>query len=59
MRLIILKIINKILLPKDVWVGKHKSPYQSKYTIIFGKLDNRGVLQGIEDEKVFLKPQQN
>lgn len=52
MRLLIIRFICRLLLPKGIWVGKHWGAYTQKYDIVFGKLDYRGVLQGVLDKDV-------
>ena len=50
MQLFILKIICKILLPKDLWIGNHC--YCNKtYQIIAAKLNYQGILQRYEAPK--------
>lgn len=39
----------KILLPRDIWIANHKGAYTCKWSVHLGKLDRRGVLQGVED----------
>ena len=51
MKIVILKLICSLFLPKDIFIGKHCGPYTQKYNIFFGKIDNRGVLQGIDINK--------
>ena len=49
-RALVIVLIAKLLLPKDVWVGKHKGAYTGRWDIIFARLDDRGVLQGMTRE---------
>jgi len=51
LRIKIVKIVVKLLLPKDIWVGKIKGAYTCKYDVLLGKMDKRGILQGVEDHK--------
>jgi len=51
-RLAIVRAICRMLLPRDIWVGKHFGAYTQRWDIIFGKLDGRGVLQGVLDRDV-------
>ena len=48
LRFKILTLLCKILLPKDLFVGNHYGAYTQKHDIVFGKLDERGVLQGYD-----------
>jgi hypothetical protein len=50
-----LKLICKLLLPKNIWIGNHFGPFTQKYTIEFGTLDNRGVIQGLTIIEVIKK----
>lgn len=51
-RLLVIKIICTALLPRDFWVGKHFGAYTNKYRITFGRLDGRGVLQGMLEKDI-------
>ena len=51
-RLIILRMVCWVLLPRDIWIGKHYGGYTQKWGICLGRLDNRGVLQGVLDKDV-------
>jgi hypothetical protein len=53
-RVLIIKMICRLLLPKNVFVGKHFGAYTQKYDIVFGVLDNRGVLQGVLPKDITL-----
>lgn len=52
LRLAILRLACRLLLPRDVWIGKHHGAYTQRWDICIGKLDNRGVLQGVLDRDV-------
>ena len=52
LRLRILRLVCKLLLPRDLWVGKHFGAYTQKWDVIFGRLDGRGVLQGVSEEEI-------
>lgn len=41
----------KILLPRGLFVGNHFGTYTQKWSVHLGKIDSRGVLQGVEDSK--------
>jgi hypothetical protein len=45
-RLYIVRWVCRMLLPRHVWVGKHFGVYTQRFDVVFGVLDNRGVLQG-------------
>jgi len=49
MRIKILKAVCRLFLPRGVWVGKYFGAYTQRYDIIFGRLDSRGVMQGIAE----------
>lgn len=49
LRLAVIRAICRAMLPCDVWVGKHRGAYSTRYGIHLGKLDGRGVLQGLSD----------
>ena len=51
-RLSIVASVCKLFLPRHVFVGKHFGAYTQRFTIMFGKLDNRGVLQGKTKKEV-------
>lgn len=51
-RVAFLKSICRLLLPKDVWIGKHFGAFTQKWDICFGKLDDRGVLQGVLEKDI-------
>lgn len=53
MKILLLKCLLRTLMPKDVFVGIYKGAYTQKYDVVFGRLDSRGVLQGICEEEVF------
>lgn len=40
-------LVIKIFMPQDFFVGKHYGTYTCKYQVTFGRLDKRGVLQGV------------
>ena len=46
LRLLIVKLVCMMFLPRHVWVGKHFGVYTQRFNVVFGKLDSRGVLQG-------------
>ena len=48
-RLAIVRAVCRLLLPRNVWVGMHFGAYTQKWSVQLGRLDNRGVLQGISD----------
>lgn len=48
-RLAIVRAVCRLLLPRNVWVGMHFGAYTQKWSVHLGRLDNRGVLQGLSD----------
>lgn len=50
-RAAIIVLVLKLLLPRNVWVGKHLGAYTQRWDIIFARLDDRGVLQGMTREE--------
>jgi hypothetical protein len=52
LRLAILRMACRLLLPRDVWIGKHHGAYTRRWDICLGRLDSRGVLQGVLDRDV-------
>ncbi len=48
-RLAIVRAVCWMLLPKNLWVGKHHGAFTCRHKITLGKLDGRGVLQGVID----------
>jgi hypothetical protein len=48
-RLSVVRAVCRALLPRDVWVGKHFGAYTQRWDVMLGRLDNRGVLQGLSD----------
>lgn len=52
LRLTILKAACKVLLPKDTWIGKSLGAYTGEYRVTFGRLDSRGVLQGVTEKQI-------
>lgn len=50
-RVAIIRALLSLLLPRDVWVGKHFGGYTQKWGITFGKLDHRGVMQGYDPKE--------
>ena len=48
-RIKLAKLAVGILLPRGIWIGKHKGAYTCKWAVHLGRMDNRGVLQGVED----------
>ena len=51
-RIRLLRFLCSFLLPRDVWVGNHFGVYSQKYNIVFGRLDSRGVIQGVTDADI-------
>ena len=51
-RLVIVRAVVKMLLPRDIWVGNHFGAYTQKWQTTLGRLDSRGVLQGVSDKDV-------
>jgi hypothetical protein len=49
LRLAIVRLICRLLLPRNVWVGMHFGAYTQKWSAQLGRLDNRGVMQGLSD----------
>jgi len=49
LRLSIVKAVCRLLLPRNVWVGHHFGAYTQKWSVHLGRLDSRGVLQGLSD----------
>ena len=49
LRLAIVRAVCWIFMPRNVWAGKHYGAYTCRWSIQLGKLDNRGVLQGLSD----------
>lgn len=52
LRLILVRIACYMFLPRNVWIGKHYGAYTQKWSIQLGKIDNRGVLQGISEKDI-------
>lgn len=52
LRLAIVRAVCWLLLPRNVWVGKHFGAYTQRWDINLGRLDNRGVLQGVLDRDI-------
>ena len=52
LRLAIVKAVCWLLLPRGLWVGKNFGPYVCRWFIAFGRIDNRGVLQGMSEQQV-------
>lgn len=50
-RIKLAKAAVKILLPRGLWVGNHRGIYTGKWAPHLGRLDDRGVLQGVEDRQ--------
>lgn len=48
-RIKLAKVCVHILLPRGLWLGNHKGVYTQKWAVHLGRLDSRGVLQGVED----------
>ena len=53
LRLVFLRWVCWLLLPRDIWVGKYYGAYLQEWEIHFGRLDNRGVLQGVADRDIY------
>jgi len=51
LRLLILRGVCRILLPRNLWIGKHHGAYTQRWEVVFGRLDGRGVLQGVTDDE--------
>ena len=49
LRLAIVRTVCRAFLPRDVFVGKHFGAYTQRWDICLGRLDSRGVLQGMSD----------
>lgn len=52
LRLAVVKGVCSLLLPRNVWVGLHFGAYTQKWSVYFGQLDNRGVLQGLNEREI-------
>ena len=52
LRLAIVKAVCWVCLPRGLWVGKNFGPYAFRWFIAFGRIDNRGVLQGMSEQQV-------
>jgi len=52
LRIVILKMVCTWLLPRGLWVGKHFGAYTQRSDILFGRIDNRGVIQGVSDRDI-------
>lgn len=52
LRLAVVRAVCRALLPRGVWVGKHFGAYTQRWDIVLGRLDSRGVLQGVIDRYV-------
>ncbi len=52
LRLWIVRSACRIALPRDVWVGKNFGAYTQRWDVVLGRLDSRGVLQGVSDRDV-------
>ena len=52
LRLAIVKAVCWLLLPRGLWVGKNFGPYDCRWFVAFGRIDNRGVLQGMSEQQV-------
>jgi len=52
LRIATLRIACRLLLPRGVWIGKHFGAYTQRWDIVLGRLDSRGVLQGVTDRDV-------
>ena len=58
MRLRLIRWLAKILLPRSLFVGKHFGGYTQKWDIVFGRLDSRGVLQGVDPKRLTKQEQE-
>ena len=52
LRLAAVRTVCRLLLPPELWVGKHFGAYTQRFDICLGKLDGRGVMQGVLDRDV-------
>ena len=52
LRLAIVRVVCRALLPRNVWIGKQFGAYTQRWDILLGRLDSRGVLQGVLDRDV-------
>lgn len=52
LRLAIVKAVCWVCLPRGLWVGKNFGPYSCRWFVAFGRIDNRGVLQGMSEQQV-------
>jgi len=52
MRVCLLRVACRLLLPRGIWIGKHFGAYTRRYDIVFGRPDDRGVLQGVLDQEI-------
>ena len=52
LRLAIVKAVCWSCLPRGLWVGKNFGPYSLRWFVAFGRIDNRGVLQGMSEQQV-------
>jgi len=50
-RLGIVRSVCRMFLPRNVWVGMHFGAYTQKWSVHLGRLDKRGVLQGLSDRE--------
>lgn len=46
LRLYLMRLMCKLLMPGNIFVGKHFGAYTCRRDVVFGVLDCRGVLQG-------------
>lgn len=52
LKLSIVKFVCWLFLPKDVWVGNYWGIYTTRHVVLFGRTDDRGVLQGITQQSI-------
>lgn len=51
LRIKLLLAVCRRLMPFNLWVGNHYGAYTTEYDVVFGRLDYRGVLQGVSTEE--------
>ena len=52
-RIWVIKVACKALMPENIWVSNYWGVYTQKAGVTFGKIDGRGVLQGVLEKDVF------
>lgn len=50
-RIKLAKLAVWLLLPRGLFLGNHKGAYTCRWSVHLGRIDSRGVLQGVEDRK--------